>query len=120
MLEDHHLYKAAIEHSPIGIGLCAPEGRFLDVNRALCALTGHEAQTLRTRGLFDLCHPDHTERARDSVEALLSGQREALSISQCQILFRVSCAFLNYGFAPDARLSPRQSPDWAETATITA
>ncbi|ANH76963.1 diguanylate cyclase domain protein [Ralstonia insidiosa] len=80
MLEDHHLYKAAIEHSPIGIGLCAPEGRFLDVNRALCALTGHEAQTLRTRGLFDLCHPDHTERARDSVEALLSGQREALSM----------------------------------------
>ena len=83
MLEDHHLYKAAIEHSPIGIGLCAPEGRFLDVNRALCALTGHEAQTLRTRDLFDLCHPDHTERARDSVDALLSGQRDALSMETC-------------------------------------
>ncbi|WP_164230582.1 PAS domain S-box protein, partial [Stenotrophomonas maltophilia] len=53
MLEDAHLYKAAIEHSPIGIGLCAPEGRFLDVNRALCALTGHEAQALRKRDLFD-------------------------------------------------------------------
>ena len=71
MLEDHHLYKAAIEHSPIGIGLCAPEGRFLDVNRALCTLTGHEAQALRARDLFDLCHPDHTERTRDGVEALL-------------------------------------------------
>ena len=80
MLEDHHLYKAAIEHSPIGIGLCAPEGRFLDVNRALCALTGHEAQALRSRDLFDLCHPDHTERARHGVESLLAGQRDALSM----------------------------------------
>nr|WP_295499072.1 sensor domain-containing diguanylate cyclase [uncultured Ralstonia sp.] len=74
------MYKAAIEHSPIGIGLCAPEGRFLDVNRALCALTGHEAQALRARDLFDLCHPDHARRTRDSVEALLAGQREALSL----------------------------------------
>lgn len=80
MLEDHHLYKAAIEHSPIGIGLCAPEGRFLDVNRALCALTGHGAQALCARGLFDLCHPDHTERTRDGVDALLAGEREALSM----------------------------------------
>ena len=80
MLEDHHLYKAAIEHSPIGIGLCAPEGRFLDVNRALCALTGHEAQALRSRDLFDLCHPDHAQRTRDGIEALLAGQREALSL----------------------------------------
>jgi len=80
MLEDHHLYKAAIEHSPIGIGLCALEGRFLDVNRALCALTGHEAQALRTRDLFDLCHPDHAARARDGIEALLAGQRQALSM----------------------------------------
>jgi diguanylate cyclase (GGDEF)-like protein/PAS domain S-box-containing protein len=80
MLEDHHLYKAAIEHSPIGIGLCAPEGRFLDVNRALCALTGHEAQALRSRALFDLCHPDHTERTRHGVQALLAGERQALSM----------------------------------------
>ncbi|MCL6467183.1 MAG: PAS domain S-box protein, partial [Ralstonia sp.] len=80
MLEDDHLYKAAIEHSPIGIGLCAPEGRFLDVNRALCALTGHEAQALRKRDLFDLCHPDHTERTRHGIESLLTGQRDALSM----------------------------------------
>ncbi|MCL9864238.1 diguanylate cyclase [Ralstonia solanacearum] len=80
MLEDHHLYKAAIEHSPIGIGLCAPEGRFLDVNRALCTLTGHEAQALRARDLFDLCHPDHADRTRERVEALLAGEQEALSL----------------------------------------
>lgn len=80
MLEDHHLYKAAIEHSPIGIGLCAPKGRFLDVNRALCALTGHEAQALRARDLFDLCHPDHADRTRERVEALLAGEQDALSL----------------------------------------
>ncbi|BCM10367.1 hypothetical protein MAFF241647_47240 (plasmid) [Ralstonia solanacearum] len=80
MLEDHHLYKAAIEHSPIGIGLCAPKGRFLDVNRALCALTGHEAQALRARDLFDLCHPDYADRTRERVEALLAGEQDALSL----------------------------------------
>ncbi|WP_220376533.1 PAS domain S-box protein, partial [Klebsiella michiganensis] len=74
------MYKAAIEHSPIGIGLFAPEGRFLDVNRALCALTGDEAQARRARDLFDLCHPDHTERTRHGIESLLTGQRDALSM----------------------------------------
>ena len=80
MHEDHHLYKAAIEHSPIGIGLCAPEGRFLDVNRALCTLTGHDAQALRSRALLDLCHPDHIRRVREGIASLLAGQRETLSM----------------------------------------
>ena len=51
-------FASAFEYASIGMALVAPEGRFLKVNRALCALTGYTTDELLHRTFQDITHPD--------------------------------------------------------------
>jgi PAS domain S-box-containing protein len=47
-------FKAAFEHTPIGKALLARDGRFIEVNRALCRILGWTSEELCARGLGDV------------------------------------------------------------------
>jgi PAS domain S-box-containing protein len=51
-------FQAAFEHSPIGIALLGPDGRFQEVNLALGPILGCTAAELCVRTLSDVTHPD--------------------------------------------------------------
>ena len=51
-------FQAAFEHTPIGKALLGLDGRFLEVNRALCHILGCTATALCARRLGDVTHPD--------------------------------------------------------------
>jgi PAS domain S-box-containing protein len=51
-------FKSAFEHAPIGKALLAVDGRFLEVNRALCRILGAAPDELDARHLGDFTHPD--------------------------------------------------------------
>lgn len=48
----------AFDLAPSPMALISPDGAFLRVNLALCALLGHEESDLLTRGIAELTHPD--------------------------------------------------------------
>ena len=61
-------FRTAFEAAPIGMALSDLEGRFIQVNDALCAITGYTREELEEIGFSDLSHPSDTQsRRRDDV-----------------------------------------------------
>ena len=67
-----HFY-SAFEHAPFGMALVAPDGRWLRVNRALCAMLGYPEVDLLTQTVQDVTHPDDLETNLAFVRGMLSG-----------------------------------------------
>ena len=64
----------AFEHAPIGVALVSPEGRWLKVNRALCALVGYSEAELLTRTFQDITHPEDLGVDLENVRRMLAGE----------------------------------------------
>jgi PAS domain S-box-containing protein len=64
-------FRAAFEGAPIGMGLSTVDGRWLEVNEALCDLLGRTQTQLVEQPLWELSHPADREQERDSLRRLL-------------------------------------------------
>jgi PAS domain S-box-containing protein len=64
-------FRTAFEGAPIGMGLSTVDGRWLEVNDALCELLGRTQTQLLEQPLWELAHPADRARERDAVRRLL-------------------------------------------------
>ena len=64
-------FRTAFEGAPIGMGLSTVDGRWLEVNDALCELLGRTETQLLRQPLWELVHAEDREQERDSVRRLL-------------------------------------------------
>jgi PAS domain S-box-containing protein len=64
-------FRTAFEGAPIGMGLSTVDGRWLEVNDALCELLGRTPAQLLRQPLWELVHPADRESERDAVRRLL-------------------------------------------------
>ena len=55
-------FRTAFEEAPIGMAIATIDGRFLQVNRALCPITGREQEELEGTPIVRLLHPEDRER----------------------------------------------------------
>ena len=76
-LRDPELFEQAMRHAAIGMALVTAEGRFLEVNAALCRMLGRDEATLRQLLLRDITHPDDLEESFRLVGEMVAGRREA-------------------------------------------
>ena len=60
-------FRAAFEGAPIGMGLSTIDGRWLEVNDALCELLGRTPTQLLERPLWELTHPADRANKRETV-----------------------------------------------------
>lgn len=67
-------FKSAFDHAPIGMALIAMDDRWLQVNAALCRITGHTEAALKATTLRAITHPDDIELDTQSMRQLLAGQ----------------------------------------------
>ncbi len=74
LAEAHERFRSAFEHAPIGIALVAPDGRWLQVNRALCEIVGYAESELLARSFQDITHPDDLDADLELVGALVAGE----------------------------------------------
>ena len=56
--ESEERFRSAMHHSPIGMALVATDGRFLEVNPALCAIVGYTSDEMLAMKFKALTHPD--------------------------------------------------------------
>ena len=70
-------FRLAMEHAGIGMALVAPEGTFLDVNPALCAMLDRDAATLMSSTWQQITHPSDLAVDLDLVSDLLAGRRDS-------------------------------------------
>jgi diguanylate cyclase (GGDEF)-like protein/PAS domain S-box-containing protein len=67
-------YQQVERSAPIGLALQAPDGRYLRVNPALCALLGYSEAELLGRAFQDITHPDDLGADLDQARAMLAGE----------------------------------------------
>lgn len=68
-----HLSDLAIEYAPIPTAVVGMDGRWLQVNRALCELTGYASYQLLGMNFRDITHPDDLDEAEASMQRLRDG-----------------------------------------------
>ena len=86
LAQAHSRFAGAFDAATIGMALVAPDGRFLEVNAALCRLLGREAEQLRSCTFQELTHPDDLESDVEQLEALLAGEIETYVLAKRYLL----------------------------------
>ncbi len=72
--EAHELFRRAFENAPIGMAVAALDGHFLEVNGALCAITGYTAEQLTDATFASITHPDDVAADLEVMRAMIAGE----------------------------------------------
>jgi diguanylate cyclase (GGDEF)-like protein/PAS domain S-box-containing protein len=79
-------FRQAFTHAPIGMALLSlplPQpGRFLQVNQALCELTGQDEATLLASSLTQVTHPADQALCAQALAVLAAGDTDTLVVEQ--------------------------------------
>jgi diguanylate cyclase (GGDEF)-like protein/PAS domain S-box-containing protein len=67
-------FESAFDNAPIGMALIATDDRWLQVNHALCRITGHTEDALKATTLRAMTHPDDVDLDAQSLRQLMAGQ----------------------------------------------
>jgi PAS domain S-box-containing protein len=74
LAESEERFRTALEHAAIGMGLVAPDGRFLRVNASLCQIVGYSADELVGKSYQEITHADDLAQDVAYVKRLLAGE----------------------------------------------
>ena len=80
--EQEQLLAATYEHAAIGISEVGPDGRFLRVNEAICAIVGMSREQHMSATLFDRTHPDDADPDREAFRKQVNGELEFYSVEK--------------------------------------
>jgi PAS domain S-box-containing protein len=80
--ESERRFRAAMQHAPIGMALVGLDGRWLEVNRALCRLTGYGEDELRALDFQAITHPGDLYAGLVQVGRLLAGEAEGFEMEK--------------------------------------
>jgi len=67
-------FESAFSNAPIGMALIDMDGRWLQVNHALCRITGHAESELRAKTLRSFTHPEDMDLHVPLLRQLLDGE----------------------------------------------
>ncbi len=80
--EVHARFESAFASTPAGMALVDMEGRWLQVNDALCRITGYTRAALKATTLRALTHPEDVDLDADSLRELLDGRIPSYQIEK--------------------------------------
>ncbi len=109
MRESEERFSGAFEHAPIGVALVSPEGRWLRVNRAICALVGYTEAELLTRTFQQITHPADLGADLEFVRRMLVGEIPAYAMEKRYVhkLGHLISVLLNVSLVRDGAGQPR-------------
>lgn len=73
--ESERRFSQAFRHAAIGMALVLPDGRWLQVNDAMCGMLGYSESELLALSFQDITHPDDLATDMGLVHQVLSGER---------------------------------------------
>ncbi|HLL49430.1 MAG TPA: PAS domain S-box protein, partial [Thermomicrobiales bacterium] len=72
--ESEERFRGAFNGASIGMALVSPDGRFLQVNRALCGILGYPEEELLAKTFQDITHPEDLDADAALEQQLLAGE----------------------------------------------
>ena len=75
-------YRQTIDEAPIGIALVGVNGRWLQVNRALCEIVGYSEPELLALSFQDITHPDDLDADLELLGQVLAGERRTYQMDK--------------------------------------
>jgi diguanylate cyclase (GGDEF)-like protein/PAS domain S-box-containing protein len=81
-LPDDRLFESAFRHAAIGMCLVSLDGRFLQVNDALCRIVGYTRHELLALDFQTITHPDDLDIDLGRVDALVAGDIESYHLEK--------------------------------------
>ena len=75
-------FRSAFDFAAIGMALVSPQGRWVQVNRALCAIVGYSEGELLARTFQDVTHPDDLSADLGYVGQMLRGEIESYQMEK--------------------------------------
>jgi len=75
-------FQSAFDHAPIGMALVSPQGRWLKVNSALCAMLGYSADDLVSMTFQQLTFHEDLDADIRQVELLLAGRADTYQMEK--------------------------------------
>jgi two-component system sensor histidine kinase/response regulator len=75
-------FAGAFEHAPIGVALLSPDGRWLRVNRAMCAMVGYTEAQLLARTFQDITYAADLGPDLNNVRRIMSGEIRAYQMEK--------------------------------------
>lgn len=80
--DSEQVFRSAMHHSPIGMALVAPDGRFLDVNPAFCGIVGSTREQMLAGDFQNITHPDDLPADLALVREALDGKRDSYQMDK--------------------------------------
>lgn len=80
--ESNQRIRLMFENAPIGQALVELDGRWREVNTAVCTLTGYDAEQLKSMTFQDITHPDDLETDLEHLGRLIEGQISSYEIEK--------------------------------------
>lgn len=74
LAESENRFRQAMHNAPIGEALVSPDGRFLEVNDAFCAMLGHSGRELQAMTFQQVTHAEDVDADLAQVRRLLDGE----------------------------------------------
>ncbi len=75
-------FRSAMYFSAIGMALVAPDGRWLEVNRALCQITGYSEEELLAVDFQSITHPDDLAIDLEYVRGMLAREIDSYQLEK--------------------------------------
>ncbi|MGV8922250.1 MAG: sensor histidine kinase [Thermomonas sp.] len=75
-------FRLAMASAGIGMAIISTEGRWIEVNPALCKLLGYQAGDLVGRHLHEFSHPDDLPLTERVLDPLLGGDEDAVEVEK--------------------------------------
>jgi diguanylate cyclase (GGDEF)-like protein/PAS domain S-box-containing protein len=99
--EAEQRFRQAFEEAPIGMAMLDPEGNFVQVNRALCDITGCSRDQLEVTSLDAITHPEDRDANKERMRRVLAGkaasfqsERRLLCATQRPVLVSIHATLL--------------------------
>ncbi|KAF1003548.1 MAG: putative signaling protein [Luteibacter sp.] len=80
--ESERRFSLAFRYAAIGMALVRPDGRWLQVNEAVCAILGYSEDDLLASAFQDITHPDDLEADLALTQHVLEGERPSFHMEK--------------------------------------
>ena len=75
-------FEATFDQAAVGMSMVAPDGRWLRVNRKICAIVGYAPEELLAKTFQDITHPDDLETDMGQVRRMLAREIDFYSMEK--------------------------------------